>query len=99
MGIAAVLFLKTSLTINLSAFSSISALSALNYPPQLSTMKPLSRHILLATLLNLALAPIVQAATNNTITRQQSFTLGLLILGTIALSIYLFVVIFQPEKF
>jgi K+-transporting ATPase KdpF subunit len=57
------------------------------------------RHILLATLLNLALAPIVQAATNNTITRQQSFTLGLLILGTIALSIYLFVVIFQPEKF
>jgi K+-transporting ATPase KdpF subunit len=57
------------------------------------------RHILLASLLNLLLAPIVQSATNNTVTRQQSFTLGLLILGTIALSIYLFVVIFQPEKF
>ena len=62
-------------------------------------MKPLSRYILLASLLNLLLAPVVQAATNSTISRQQSFTLGLLILGTIALSIYLFVVIFQPEKF
>jgi K+-transporting ATPase KdpF subunit len=57
------------------------------------------RHIILASLLNLALAPVVQAATNNTISRQQSFTLGLLILGTMALSVYLFVVIFQPEKF
>lgn len=58
-----------------------------------------TRYILLAAVFNLVLAPMVQAATNNAISREQSFALGVLLLGTIALSIYLFVVIFQPERF
>jgi K+-transporting ATPase KdpF subunit len=66
---------------------------------QLLLHRPYTRYIFLAALLNLILAPVVQAATNSTISREQSFTLSLLILGTFALSIYLFVVIFQPEKF
>ena len=61
--------------------------------------RPYTRYILLAAVFNLVLAPMVQAATNNAISREQSFALGVLLLGTIALSIYLFVVIFQPERF
>jgi K+-transporting ATPase KdpF subunit len=48
--------------------------------------------------LNLLVAPIVQAATGD-ISRGQSYALGLLGLVTLSLFIYLFAVIFQPEKF
>jgi K+-transporting ATPase KdpF subunit len=72
--------------------------------PEIHIFAPLyqrrfTRYLILACLFNLALAPLVQASTGATVSREQSFALGLLIIGTIALSIYLFVVIFQPEKF
>ena len=58
-----------------------------------------TRYLLWSFAINLILAPAVYAATGGTISREQSYALGLLGLVTMALSIYLFVVIIQPEKF
>lgn len=56
--------------------------------------------IFLYTLLGtLLLSPAVQAATGSSFDRGQTFALVLLGITTILLSIYLFVVIFQPERF
>lgn len=55
--------------------------------------------LFLAISLNLLLAPVVQAATSETITRWQAYTVGILLISTIALAVYLFTVIFQPERF
>jgi K+-transporting ATPase KdpF subunit len=49
--------------------------------------------------LNLILSPLVQASTAGILSRGQSYALGLLGLVTFSLFVYLFVVIFQPEKF
>jgi K+-transporting ATPase KdpF subunit len=49
--------------------------------------------------LNLAIAPAVQAATGDAFSRTQAYALGVLGLVTFALSVYLFSVMFQPEKF
>lgn len=49
--------------------------------------------------LNLVAAPVVYAAANDSFSRNQSYALGVLLLGTIALAAYLFVVMFQPERF
>jgi K+-transporting ATPase KdpF subunit len=45
------------------------------------------------------IAPAVQAATGISLDRGQTFAIVLLGMTTLALSIYLFVVIFQPERF
>jgi K+-transporting ATPase KdpF subunit len=58
-----------------------------------------TRYLLWSFALNLILAPAVYAATGETISREQSYAIGLLGVTTVALSIYLFAVIFQPEKF
>jgi len=49
--------------------------------------------------LNLILSPLVQASTGGILSRGQSYALGLLGLVTVSLFVYLFVVIFQPERF
>jgi len=49
--------------------------------------------------LNLIVSPLVQASTGGVFSRGQSYALGLLGLVTISLFVYLFVVIFQPERF
>ena len=49
--------------------------------------------------LNLIVSPLVQASTAGILSRGQSYALGLLGLVTISLFVYLFVVIFQPERF
>jgi K+-transporting ATPase KdpF subunit len=49
--------------------------------------------------LNLIVSPLVQASTGGILSRGQSYALGLLGLVTVSLFIYLFVVIFQPERF
>ena len=57
------------------------------------------RYLFLLLCLNLALAPAVQAATGDVLSRTQAYALGILGLVTTVLSIYLFVVMFQPERF
>ncbi len=49
--------------------------------------------------INLIVSPLVQASTGGILSRGQSYALGLLGLVTISLFVYLFVVIFQPERF
>jgi hypothetical protein len=48
---------------------------------------------------NLIIAPMVYAATSEQFSRSQAWALGLLGVGILSLSIYLFFVMFQPEKF
>lgn len=56
-------------------------------------------YLFLLLCLNLIVAPAVQAATAEAFSRTQSYALGILVLATVALSIYLFAVMFQPERF
>nr|WP_019502020.1 potassium-transporting ATPase subunit F [Pseudanabaena sp. PCC 6802] len=48
---------------------------------------------------NLVVAPVVYSANNNELSRTQAWAIGVLGLATLALSIYLFFVMFVPEKF
>ncbi len=61
--------------------------------------KRVPKILLLALLSAVTIAPAVQAATGVTLNNGQILALALLGITTISLSIYLFVVIFQPEKF
>ncbi len=56
-------------------------------------------YLFLALSFNLVVAPIVYAASGSEFSRSQAWALGLLGLGTVALSVYLFIVMFVPEKF
>lgn len=56
-------------------------------------------YLFLALCFNLVIAPVVYAAGGDEFSRSQAWALGLLGLGTLALSIYLFFVMFVPEKF
>jgi K+-transporting ATPase KdpF subunit len=56
-------------------------------------------YIFLALCFNVVLASTAFAATGDTFSRPQIYALGILGLGTVALSAYLFVVMFQPERF
>ncbi|HIK07955.1 MAG TPA: K(+)-transporting ATPase subunit F [Trichormus sp. M33_DOE_039] len=55
--------------------------------------------IFLIMCFNVLLAPVVAAATPGRVPHWQVYTISLLGLVTVALCVYLFVVIFQPEKF
>ncbi|MBD2060050.1 potassium-transporting ATPase subunit F [Oculatella sp. FACHB-28] len=56
-------------------------------------------YLFLALCFNLVVAPVVYASSGNEFSRTQAWSLGLLGLGTVVLSIYLFFVMFVPEKF
>ena len=67
---------------------------------QLSTKKKYPKYLFLTLCFNLIVAPAVYAAANiQSFTRFQAYALGLLGLVTFGFSIYLFAVMFQPEKF
>ena len=61
--------------------------------------KRVPKILLLALLSSVAIAPAVQAATGMSLDRGQMVALVLLGITTVSLSVYLFVVIFQPERF
>ncbi|MBL1208361.1 MAG: K(+)-transporting ATPase subunit F [Geminocystis sp. GBBB08] len=56
-------------------------------------------YLLSILLINIIISPLVYAGTNQILSKGQSYALTLLGLVTISLFIYLFIVIFQPEKF
>jgi K+-transporting ATPase KdpF subunit len=56
-------------------------------------------YLFLGLCFNLVLAPAVFAATGNELSRTQAYWLTALGLVTVALAIYLFFVMFVPEKF
>ena len=55
--------------------------------------------IFLVLCLNLVIAPVVYAAADGTLERRSAWALGILGLVTLGLTVYLFVVVFQPERF
>ena len=59
----------------------------------------LSLYVFLLLIFNLVLSPVVRASVGGTLSRGQSYSLSLLGLVVFSLFIYLFMVIFQPEKF
>lgn len=61
--------------------------------------QPFAAALFLALCFNLVLAPVVYAATGETLARQSAYAIGVLLLVTLGLSAYLFAVIFQPERF
>jgi K+-transporting ATPase KdpF subunit len=60
---------------------------------------PLATIIFVGMSLNFIIAPAVMAASGTEITRQTAYAIGILYCVTLALSVYLFTVIFQPERF
>jgi K+-transporting ATPase KdpF subunit len=56
-------------------------------------------YLFLIFCLSVIAAPLTQATTENTLSKGQAYALALLGLVVLSLFIYLFVVIFQPEKF
>ncbi|MBD2088736.1 potassium-transporting ATPase subunit F [Microcoleus sp. FACHB-1515] len=56
-------------------------------------------YLFLALCINLIFASGVFASTGETMARSQAYALGLLAFCTVILSVYLFVVMFQPERF
>ncbi|PMB08629.1 ATPase [Fischerella thermalis CCMEE 5201] len=63
-----------------------------------SKRQKLPLYLFIAMCLNLVVAPLVLAAEQQ-FSRTQAWALGLLGIVTVALSIYLFFVMFIPEKF
>lgn len=55
--------------------------------------------IFLVLCFNLVLAPAVYAAADGTLERKSAYAIALLGLVTLGLVVYLFVVVFQPERF
>ncbi|MCX7595977.1 MAG: potassium-transporting ATPase subunit F [Fischerella sp.] len=55
--------------------------------------------IFISLCVNLVIAPIVYAAADGALQRRSAWAIGVLGFVTLALIIYLFFVIFQPERF
>ena len=55
--------------------------------------------IFLVLCLNIVIAPAVYAAAEGTLERRHAYAIGVLGLVTFGLAVYLFVVVFQPERF
>ncbi|BAZ69244.1 MAG: potassium-transporting ATPase subunit F [Pelatocladus maniniholoensis HA4357-MV3] len=55
--------------------------------------------ILIALCLNMVIAPVVYAAADGVLERRSAWAIGILGFITLALIVYLFFVVFQPERF
>jgi K+-transporting ATPase KdpF subunit len=55
--------------------------------------------IFIGLCINLIIAPVVYAAADGLLERRHAYALGVLGLVTLGLVVYLFVVVFQPERF
>lgn len=82
-----------------SHFSSNFPISDFTEIWQLAIQRKYPKYLFFALCLNLIVAPAVYAANAESFTKFQAYALGLLGIATFAFSIYLFVVMFQPEKF
>jgi hypothetical protein len=58
-----------------------------------------SLQLFLLICFNLIAAPAIYAANSEVFSRSQAYAVGLLGIAMVSFSIYLFVVMFQPEKF
>ena len=80
--------------------SSISKTKLTQYLSSLTNPKhSRSLQLFLLICFNLIAAPAIYAANSEVFSRSQAYAVGILGIATISFSIYLFVVMFQPEKF
>lgn len=61
--------------------------------------KKLPLAIFVALCLNLLIAPLVYAGANGTLERRSAWAIGILGFVILAIVVYLFFVVFQPERF
>ncbi len=61
--------------------------------------KSIPLKLFLALCLNLLIAPTVYAASSGSVSRTSSYAIGLLLIVTVALAIYLLVAMLQPQRF
>jgi K+-transporting ATPase KdpF subunit len=64
-----------------------------------ATKEKLPLAIFLSLCLNLLVAPVVYATAGGTLEKRSAWAIGILGFVTAALIIYLFAVVFQPERF
>ncbi len=65
----------------------------------LGRLRSFSFKLFLAVCLNVVIAPTVMAATGGTFSRLNAYAIGLLLLVTVGLAIYLMMVMLQPQRF
>jgi K+-transporting ATPase KdpF subunit len=63
------------------------------------SQRSISFKLFLALCLNLLIAPTVYAASSGSVSRTSSYAIGLLLIVTIGLAIYLLVAMLQPQRF
>ena len=83
----------------LSGFISVDVVDSISFVWSRWRKQQLPLAIFLVLCLNLLIAPVVYAAADGTLERRSAWALGILGLVTLGLTVYLFVVVFQPERF
>lgn len=78
---------------------SLELLQLLSFLRSPSRKQKLPLAIFIILCLNLAIAPVVYAAADGELERRSAWAIGILGFVTIAIVIYLFVALFQPERF
>ena len=83
----------------LNGFISVDVVDSISFVLSRWRKQQLPLAIFLVLCLNLVIAPVVYAAADGTLERRSAWALGILGLVTLGLTVYLFVVVFQPERF
>ena len=83
----------------LNGFISVDVVDSISFVWSRWRKQQLPLAIFLVLCLNLVIAPVVYAAADGTLERRSAWALGILGLVTLGLTVYLFVVVFQPERF
>lgn len=83
----------------LNGFISVDVVDSISFVWSRWRKQQLPLAIFLVLCLNLLIAPVVYAAADGTLERRSAWALGILGLVTLGLTVYLFVVVFQPERF
>ena len=86
-------------SIHLSKQTAANAIETVTQIASEGRRQKLPLYLFLGLCFNLILAPAVFAATGGDLSRTQAYWLAALGLVTVALAIYLFIVMFVPEKF
>ncbi|MFB2767782.1 K(+)-transporting ATPase subunit F [Pelatocladus sp. BLCC-F211] len=92
--------MNLNIKINLfNKFSSANIVESIHFVWSQWRKQKLPLIIFIGLCLNLFIAPVVYAAADGVLERRSAWAIGVLGFITLALVIYLFFVIFQPERF
>jgi K+-transporting ATPase KdpF subunit len=83
----------------LNGISSVEVAEGITFVWSQGRREQLPLAIFLVLCLNLVIAPAVYAATDGTLERRYAYAIGVLGLVTLGLVVYLFDVVFRPERY